>query len=91
MVQIKTCKFQLYVCAGSSLDTSMQSLPEEEPVISEDILSVAEYADDIYKHLRESEVIIYFFFFLSSRLSSPCLLDKLGSLCSCGIDQSLIT
>lgn len=33
----------------------MQSLPEDEPVSSEDILSVAEYAD-IHQHLRESEV-----------------------------------
>ncbi|KAK3521925.1 hypothetical protein QTP70_020027 [Hemibagrus guttatus] len=42
--------------SGSSLDASMQSLPEEEPVTSEDILSVADYADDIHQHLRESEL-----------------------------------
>lgn len=42
--------------SGSSLDASMQSLPEEEPLISEDNWPVAEYADDIHKHLRESEL-----------------------------------
>ncbi|KAG7315802.1 hypothetical protein KOW79_020668 [Hemibagrus wyckioides] len=42
--------------SGSSLDSSMQSLPEEEPVTSEEISSVAEYADDIHQHLRESEL-----------------------------------
>ncbi|XP_062870156.1 cyclin-A1 [Trichomycterus rosablanca] len=44
--------------SGSALDASMQSVSEEdeEPVYSEDILSVAEYADDIHQHLRESEL-----------------------------------
>lgn len=62
LVQIKNGNFQLNVSAGSSLDTSMQSLSEEEPVISEDILSVAEYADEIHQHLRESEVIAFYSF-----------------------------
>lgn len=47
--------------SGSSLDASMQSLPEEEPIISEDVLSVAEYAADIHQHLRESEVSNFYF------------------------------
>lgn len=38
----------------------MQSLPDEDPVTSEDILSAVEYADDIHLHLRDSEVSIYF-------------------------------
>ncbi|KAI5099826.1 cyclin-A1, partial [Silurus meridionalis] len=42
--------------SGSSLDASMQSLPEEGAATSEEILSAAEYADDIHNHLRESEL-----------------------------------
>lgn len=61
LVQIRTCKFQLYVYAGSSLDASMQSLPEEEPVVPEDILSFVEYANEINQHLRKSEVSIWLF------------------------------
>lgn len=74
LVQIRTCEFQLYVYAGSSLDASMQSLPEEEPLISEDNWPVAEYADDIHKHLRESEVSIYTLK-LVNILSHLCFLD----------------
>ncbi|XP_060765611.1 cyclin-A1 [Neoarius graeffei] len=42
--------------SGSNLDASMQSLPDEDPVTSEDILSAVEYADDIHLHLRDSEL-----------------------------------
>ncbi|KAL6473209.1 hypothetical protein MHYP_G00193970 [Metynnis hypsauchen] len=42
--------------SGSCLDASMQSLSEEDLAPSEDVLSVAEYAEDIHKHLRESEL-----------------------------------
>ncbi|KAI4901256.1 hypothetical protein NFI96_015256 [Prochilodus magdalenae] len=43
--------------SGSCLDASMQSLPEEEDVpASEDVLTVAEYAEDIHRHLRASEL-----------------------------------
>ncbi|XP_017572625.1 cyclin-A1 [Pygocentrus nattereri] len=42
--------------SGSCLDASMQSLSEEELAPFEDVLSVAEYAEDIHKHLRESEL-----------------------------------
>ncbi|XP_072514942.1 cyclin-A1 [Salminus brasiliensis] len=41
---------------GSCLDASMQSLPEEEVASSEDVFSVSEYAEDIHRHLRESEL-----------------------------------
>ncbi|XP_066507228.1 cyclin-A1 [Hoplias malabaricus] len=41
--------------SGSCLDSSMHSL-EEETAASEDILCVSEYASDIHKHLRESEL-----------------------------------
>ena len=37
------------------MDTSMQSLPDE-PMTSEDMLGLSEYAEDIHRHLRESEV-----------------------------------
>lgn len=37
----------------------MQSLPEDEMVTSEDVLSVAEYAVEIHQHLRDSEVSNY--------------------------------
>lgn len=37
---------------------SSESEADEELIYSEDILSVAEYADDIYHHLRESEVCV---------------------------------
>ncbi|XP_060751995.1 cyclin-A1 [Tachysurus vachellii] len=42
--------------SGSSLDASMQSLPEDEMVTSEDVLSVAEYAVEIHQHLRDCEL-----------------------------------
>lgn len=44
------------VFLGSTLDASMQSLPEDEPILLQDVLSMAEYAEDIHRHLRESEV-----------------------------------
>ncbi|XP_016338534.1 cyclin-A1 isoform X1 [Sinocyclocheilus anshuiensis] len=41
---------------GSCMDSSMQSLPEEEAAASEDVLCVPEYAEDIHRYLRECEV-----------------------------------
>ncbi|XP_059395443.1 cyclin-A1 [Carassius carassius] len=41
--------------SGSCMDSSMQSLPEEEAAY-EDILCVPEYAEDIHRYLRECEV-----------------------------------
>uniref|UniRef100_W5L9S4 Cyclin A1 n=1 Tax=Astyanax mexicanus TaxID=7994 RepID=W5L9S4_ASTMX len=41
---------------GSCLDASMQSLEEEEVAVTEDVLCVPEYAEDIHRHLRESEI-----------------------------------
>lgn len=71
-------KFQLYVYAGSSLDASVQSLPEEEPVTSENILSVADYADDIHQHMREGDVSNCCNLLLSSTLSHFCSFDLLN-------------
>lgn len=71
LVWNRTCEIQLYVYAGSNLDASMQSLSEEELVISENILAVAEYADDINQHLRESEVSNWYLKFY--KLSHLCL------------------
>uniref|UniRef100_A0A3B1JQC5 Cyclin A1 n=1 Tax=Astyanax mexicanus TaxID=7994 RepID=A0A3B1JQC5_ASTMX len=44
------------MCTGSCLDASMQSLEEEEVAVTEDVLCVPEYAEDIHRHLRESEI-----------------------------------
>ncbi|XP_055064067.1 cyclin-A1 [Misgurnus anguillicaudatus] len=43
------------VGSGSSLDASMESLPEEEAA-SQDILCVPEYSEDIHRYLRECEI-----------------------------------
>uniref|UniRef100_A0A8C1IUV6 Cyclin-A1 n=1 Tax=Cyprinus carpio TaxID=7962 RepID=A0A8C1IUV6_CYPCA len=42
--------------SGSCMDSSMQSLLEEEAAASEDVLCVPEYAEDIHRYLRECEV-----------------------------------
>lgn len=48
----------LSTLAGSSLDASIQS-KENESLMSEEVLCVSEYAEDIYRHLRENEVRNY--------------------------------
>nr|ACA24500.1 cyclin A [Cyprinus carpio] len=42
--------------SGSRMDSSMQSLLEEEAAASEDVLCVPEYAEDIHRYLRGCEV-----------------------------------
>ncbi|XP_073686101.1 cyclin-A1 [Garra rufa] len=42
--------------SGSCMDSSMQSLPDEEATSSEDVLCVPEYSEDIHRYLRECEV-----------------------------------
>ncbi|XP_043105895.1 cyclin-A1 [Puntigrus tetrazona] len=42
--------------SGSCMDSSMQSLLEEEAAASADVLCVPEYAEDIHRYLRECEV-----------------------------------
>lgn len=48
----------LSTLADSSLDASIQS-KENESLMSEEVLYVSEYAEDIYRHLRENEVRNY--------------------------------
>lgn len=75
-IQRRACTLNCVSIAGSSLDSSMQSLPEDEPITSEEVLSVAEYADDIHQHLRESEVSnSCSYLLLSSRGSHFCFLN----------------
>lgn len=50
-----------YEYLGSCMDSSMQSLLEEEAASSEDVLCVPEYAEDIHRYLRECEVGIFSF------------------------------
>lgn len=54
-MQHKDFRLFLDLSSGSCMDTSMQSLPDE-PVTSQDILYLSEYAEDIHQHLRESEI-----------------------------------
>ncbi|TRY90938.1 hypothetical protein DNTS_022177 [Danionella cerebrum] len=44
------------VGAGSCMDSSMYSLPDEEIYTLEDVMCVSEYAEDIHRHLRECEI-----------------------------------
>ncbi|XP_062309396.1 cyclin-A1 [Osmerus eperlanus] len=54
-LQHKDFRLFLDLSSGSCMDTSMQSLPDE-PMTSEDMLCLSEYAEDIHRHLRESEM-----------------------------------
>lgn len=38
------------------MDTSMQSLPDNEALTTQNAMCLAEYSEDIHKHLRKSEV-----------------------------------
>lgn len=48
----------LFTLVGSCQDASMQSEPDES-LMSEEVLCVSEYAEDIHLHLRETEVRNY--------------------------------
>lgn len=47
----------LFTLAGSCKDASMQSEPDES-LMSDTVLCLSDYAEDIHRHLRESEVRI---------------------------------
>ncbi|XP_071760080.1 cyclin-A1 [Centroberyx gerrardi] len=53
-LQHRDFRLFLELSSSSCADTSMQSLPDE--ALSEDVLCLSEYAEDIYRHLRESEM-----------------------------------
>ncbi|KAJ8266688.1 hypothetical protein GJAV_G00133490 [Gymnothorax javanicus] len=55
-MQHKDFRLFLELSAGSCMDASMRSQPEDEPLTAHDVLTVAEYAEEIYQHLRECEV-----------------------------------
>lgn len=67
---------QFYEYLGSCMDSSMQSLLEEEAAASEDVLCVPEYAEDIHRYLRECEVGI-----ISLSRSLVALLSVCNALC----------
>lgn len=48
----------LFTLVGSCQDASMRSEPDESQM-SEEVLCMSEYAEDIHRHLRESEVRNY--------------------------------
>ncbi|KAL0994865.1 hypothetical protein UPYG_G00128480 [Umbra pygmaea] len=54
-VQHKDFRLFLDLSSGSCMDTSMQSLPDEA-FTAQDVMCLAEYAEDIHKHLRDSEI-----------------------------------
>ncbi|XP_071389217.1 cyclin-A1 [Centroberyx affinis] len=53
-LQHRDFRLFLELSSSSCADTSMQSLPDE--ALLEDVLCLSEYAEDIYRHLRESEM-----------------------------------
>ncbi|XP_064208781.1 cyclin-A1 [Anguilla rostrata] len=55
-MQHKDFRLFLELSAGSCMDASMRSQPEDEPLSAHDVLTVAEYAEDIHQHLRDREV-----------------------------------
>ncbi|KAG5844655.1 hypothetical protein ANANG_G00164790 [Anguilla anguilla] len=55
-MQHKDFRLFLELSAGSCMDASMRSQPEDEPSSAHDVLTVAEYAEDIHQHLRDREV-----------------------------------
>ncbi|KAJ8342580.1 hypothetical protein SKAU_G00325080 [Synaphobranchus kaupii] len=55
-MQHKDFRLFLDLSSGSCMDASMQSQPEDDPLSAHDVLTVAEYAEDIYQHLRDCEV-----------------------------------
>lgn len=51
----------LFALVGSYQDASMQS-EQDESLMSEEVLRVSEYSEDIHRHLRESEVRNYLYY-----------------------------
>ncbi|MBN3301567.1 CCNA1 protein, partial [Amia calva] len=56
LLQHKEFRLFLEISSGSCMDASMQSQPEDDHLMPPDVLAVLEYSEDIYRHLRESEV-----------------------------------
>ncbi|XP_019903600.1 cyclin-A1 isoform X2 [Esox lucius] len=54
-MQHKDFRLFLDLSSGSCMDTSIQSIPDEA-LISQDVMCLAEYAEDIHRNLRESEI-----------------------------------
>ncbi|XP_023272396.1 cyclin-A1 [Seriola lalandi dorsalis] len=54
-LQNEGLRLLLELSSSSCLDASMQS-EKDESLMSEEVLCVSEYAEDIYRHLRESEL-----------------------------------
>ncbi|KAJ7997471.1 hypothetical protein DPEC_G00229360 [Dallia pectoralis] len=55
-MQHKDFRLFLDLSSGPCMDSSMQSIPDEA-LTSQDVMCLAEYAEDIHKHLRESEIV----------------------------------
>ncbi|KAJ8412494.1 hypothetical protein AAFF_G00128300 [Aldrovandia affinis] len=55
-MQHKDFKLFLDLSSGSCMDASMQSQSEDDPSSAQDVLTVAEYAEDIHQHMRDREV-----------------------------------
>ncbi|XP_013985231.2 cyclin-A1 isoform X2 [Salmo salar] len=55
-MQHKDFRLFLDLSSGSCMDTSMQSLPDNEALTTQNAMCLAEYSEDIHKHLRKSEI-----------------------------------
>ncbi|XP_024262825.1 cyclin-A1 [Oncorhynchus tshawytscha] len=55
-MQHRDLRLFLDLSSGSCMDTSMQSLPDNEAVTTQNAMCLAEYSEDIHKHLRKTEI-----------------------------------
>ncbi|XP_021447320.2 cyclin-A1 [Oncorhynchus mykiss] len=55
-MQHRDLRLFLDLSSGSCMDTSMQSLPDNEALTTQNAMCLAEYSEDIHKHLRKSEI-----------------------------------